>query len=236
MPYYFPPPYTGASYIPISPAAPPASSAEPSIQQQLVPGGSAGSQGAWTDEEQERLKQLAEQSKSVGNGDTIEWDWVVHQWGSSRTRHQILIKATALGLKASSSRGQKRRRETTHGPEEDGTPGPASAPPSGGTQAATSTSPPISQSVSANASPAIQNSHPPSQAPSAPTRLAWPAPVIAVNTPSPIISSPSAQESARPYYRARTTDKPDSLSSHHYVYHPNGKGTGGSKFSKQNGQ
>jgi hypothetical protein len=91
MPYYFPPPYTGASYIPISPAAPPASSAEPSIQQHLVPGGSAGSQGAWTDEEQERLKQLAEQSKSVGNGDTIEWDWVVHQWGSSRTRYVFVV-------------------------------------------------------------------------------------------------------------------------------------------------
>src|SRR5882762_10875410 len=88
----------------------------------------------------------------------------VHTYGMVR-RHQILIKATALGLKASSSRGQKRRRETTHGPEEDGTPAPmasASAPPSGAGQAETSTSP-TSQPASTNTSPLIQNSHPPSQ-------------------------------------------------------------------------
>lgn len=234
MPYYYSPPYASASYVPISSASvsPPA---QPSIQQQGVPGSSAGSQGAWTDEEQERLKQLAEQSKSIGSSDGIEWDWVVRQWGSSRTRHQILIKATALGLKASSSRGQKRRRETTHGPEEDGTPAPAtSASAPGIAPAATSTSPTISQSPSAHTSPAIQNSRPSSQTPVA---LAWPAPVIAASTSSSIIPTSSAQaESARNYYRARPNDKPDSLSSHHYVYHPNGKGTGGSKFSKQNGQ
>jgi hypothetical protein len=148
------------------------------------------------------------------------------------SRHQILIKATALGLKASSSRGQKRRRETTHGPEEDGTPAPmasASAPPSGAGQAETSTSP-TSQPASTNTSPLIQNSHPPSQT------LAWPAPVIAANTPSPIIPSSATPEATGAFYRARPTDKPDSLSSHHYVYHPNGNGSGGSKFSKQNGQ
>jgi hypothetical protein len=156
-------------------------------------------------------------------------------------RHQVLIKATALGLKSSSTRGQKRRRETTHGQEEDGTPTPGasvSAPSSGVAQAEASISPSVSQSASANASPVIQNAHPPSQTPAAPSRIAWPAPVIAANTPSPIISSSSTQqpESTRTYYRARPTDKPDSLSSHHYVYHPNGKGSGGSKFSKQNGQ
>jgi hypothetical protein len=151
-------------------------------------------------------------------------------------RHQILIKATALGLKASSSRGQKRRRETTHGPEDDDSPAPvtsASVPPSAIAQAETSASPPTSQPVSSNASPAIQNSRPPSQTPA----LAWPAPVMAASSSTPIISSSSAQpESTQNYYRARQTDKPDSLSSHHYVYHPNGKGSGGSKFSKQNGQ
>jgi hypothetical protein len=238
MPYYYTPPYAGASYAPISSAAPSMSpSAQPSIQQMSALGSSAGSQGAWTDEEQERLKELAEKSKSVGSTGNIEWDWVVHQWGSGRTRHQILIKATALGLKTSSSRGQKRRRETTHGLEEDGTPAPstsATAPPSGVAQAATSTSPTISQPASANASPAIQNSRPPSQTPAAPSQLSWPAPVIAANAPSPITSA--QPESPRTYYRARPTDKPDSLSSHHYVYHPNGKGSGGSKFSKQNGQ
>ena len=88
MPYYYPPPYAGASYIPISSAAPSMSpSTQPTIQQLTTPGNGAGSQGAWTDEEQERLKQLAEQSKSIGNTEHIEWDWVVNQWGSSRTRY-----------------------------------------------------------------------------------------------------------------------------------------------------
>lgn len=146
-------------------------------------------------------------------------------------RHQILIKATALGLKATSTRGQKRRRD--HGPEEDGTPAPtpsASAAPVG-----TSTSPPLSQQVSAHPSPAIQNARPASLAPV----LAWSSPVVAANTPSIIPNSQSQADAARAnYYRPRASDKPYSLSSHHYVYHPNGngKGSGGSKFSKQNGQ
>jgi hypothetical protein len=43
-------------------------------------------QGAWSDEETERLKKLAEQSKNVGTSGDMEWDWVVHQWGNGRTR------------------------------------------------------------------------------------------------------------------------------------------------------
>lgn len=89
---YYPPPYAGAPYIPVSSVAPSMSpSAQPSIQQQSAPGSSAGSQGAWTDEEQERLKQLAEQSKSIGSTGNIEWDWVVHQWGPSRTRCVLVV-------------------------------------------------------------------------------------------------------------------------------------------------
>jgi hypothetical protein len=88
LPYYYaPPPYAGASYIPISSVAPTISpSAQPSNQVVAGSSSGSGSQGAWTDEEQERLKQLAEQSKSVGKTGEIEWDWVVHQWGPSRTR------------------------------------------------------------------------------------------------------------------------------------------------------
>lgn len=42
--------------------------------------------GAWSDEETERLKTLAEQSKSrTSNGD-IDWDWTVEQFGETRTR------------------------------------------------------------------------------------------------------------------------------------------------------
>lgn len=83
----------------------------------------SGNQGAWSDEETERLKQLAEDSKNAGSGTDsghIDWDWVCNTWGSGRTRHQILIKATNLGLKESSTRGVKRRRETDQGTD-DGT-------------------------------------------------------------------------------------------------------------------
>ncbi|KAI0635687.1 hypothetical protein C8Q77DRAFT_1071664 [Trametes polyzona] len=73
-----------------------------------------GHQGTWSEEETEKLKRLAEQSKEMGgaqNKGEIEWDWVIQQWGNSRTRHQILLKATSLGLKESTTRGTKRRRE-----------------------------------------------------------------------------------------------------------------------------
>jgi hypothetical protein len=43
-------------------------------------------QGSWSDEETERLRKFAEQSRSVGTSGEIEWDWVVHQWGTGRTR------------------------------------------------------------------------------------------------------------------------------------------------------
>ena len=49
----------------------------------------AGNQGAWSDEETEKLKRLAEESKSQGtteNGE-IDWDWVCNQWGAGRTRY-----------------------------------------------------------------------------------------------------------------------------------------------------
>ncbi|KAI0299181.1 hypothetical protein BC826DRAFT_906514, partial [Russula brevipes] len=71
----------------------------------------AGVSGAWADEEVERLRRLADQSQSSGSSTETDWDWVVGQWGNTRTRHQILLKATALGLKASTTRRVQRRRE-----------------------------------------------------------------------------------------------------------------------------
>jgi hypothetical protein len=55
--------------------------------------------GTWRDEESEKLKQLAEHSRTsskMSGQDKIDWDWVVERFGASRTRHQILIKATHL--------------------------------------------------------------------------------------------------------------------------------------------
>lgn len=85
VPYYAPS-YNGSSYVPISSAAPTImTTPQPALQGQ-PPGmmSNAGSQGAWTDEEQERLKELAEGSKSAAGN--IDWDKVVREWGPTRTR------------------------------------------------------------------------------------------------------------------------------------------------------
>lgn len=43
-------------------------------------------QGAWSEEETEKLKKLAEDSRTYSSSGEIEWDWVVSQYGNSRTR------------------------------------------------------------------------------------------------------------------------------------------------------
>ena len=59
----------------------------------------AGNQGAWSDEETEKLKRLAEESKTQStaeNGD-IDWDWVCNNWGPGRTRYiDGLVGASSL--------------------------------------------------------------------------------------------------------------------------------------------
>jgi hypothetical protein len=124
------------------------------------------------------------------------------------SRHQILIKATSLGLKESSSRGIKRRRETeANQPEVDNAvhaPRPSSATNIRTASAASTSGPPVSASpvVSQNttpqaASPVIQNqqrvpssSGGQSTTPAPPTtavNLPWPMPTVAANTPSPVV-------------------------------------------------
>ncbi|KAG8708228.1 hypothetical protein FRC09_001371 [Ceratobasidium sp. 395] len=69
--------------------------------------------GTWRDEESEKLKQLAEHSRVTSKAagqDKVDWDWVVERFGASRTRHQILIKATHLGLKPTSTHPSRIRK------------------------------------------------------------------------------------------------------------------------------
>ena len=48
---------------------------------------SAGNQGAWSDEETEKLKKLADESKTKdGVVGEIDWDYVCNNWGAGRTR------------------------------------------------------------------------------------------------------------------------------------------------------
>jgi hypothetical protein len=51
-------------------------------------------QGAWSEEEVERLKQLTEQSKEQNTGPhkgEIDWDWVITTWGNTRTRFALIL-------------------------------------------------------------------------------------------------------------------------------------------------
>ena len=67
------------------------------VQQQphTIPAAAPGvNQGSWSEEETERLKKLAEESKGKGTSGSgeIEWDWVITQWGNGRTRHVSVIR------------------------------------------------------------------------------------------------------------------------------------------------
>lgn len=58
--------------------------------------------GPWKESEAERLTALVHSSKGRNpklSPDEVDWDWVCQEFGPSRSRHQILIKATYLGLK-----------------------------------------------------------------------------------------------------------------------------------------
>jgi hypothetical protein len=175
-------------------------------------------------------------------------------------RHQILIKATALGLKESSSRGVKRRREDAPGdaPAISSVPSTSTA---SNVMVMPSTSPSHSGSTPA-ASPALQNiQRPPSAKSTAPVaatpaapaaqQLAWPMPVVAVNAPTTsVIATPSStheqQQQRTSYYRARpnqsdATGKSNNNATssqptmHHYMFTPNGQVSSGLR-PKENGQ
>lgn len=214
-----PPRYPTSSYYAYSTTTGHSSSSHPYLQQQqvmkpvnLTTPAAAGNQGAWSDEETDKLKKLAEDSRGQGNPDSreIDWDWVCNNWGPGRTRHQILIKATNIGLKESSTRGVKKKRESGSTPAAEGHHNhvtPPNAPPS--TAPPTSAGSPASTSISAHQSPAL--AHAVTSTPTSSTAAVmmgnWPMPHVAANTPSPVIAS-SVQPSVgrTPYYR--TNERP----------------------------
>ncbi|KAH7884499.1 hypothetical protein F5I97DRAFT_1889941 [Phlebopus sp. FC_14] len=211
---FYPPVPTTQAGASVPPAGSSANSAGPS--------GSGGNQGAWSDEETEKLKKLAEEHRTA-NGE-IAWDALCEEWGNSRTRHQILIKATSLGLKESSSRGTKRRRDadgqasTDRPPRSAPTPTgsdnhvpvptstSAPPPPHQSTQAPSASPAPSTPATSTQPSPAIRHAQTQQQQQaSASTRFPYPMPTVAAAT-SPVIaaSTPQLQErqgSANAYYR-----------------------------------
>lgn len=150
-------------------------------------------------------------------------------------RHQILIKATALGLKESSSRGTKRRREAD---ETTIVPPPMASlqQPSSSTQIIASPAQSTTQTTSTPAaSPAMQSQQRPSSSKgpgtlnsSAPT-LPWPMPTVAVNTPSPVLSTTGNAHDAQrsSYYRPRPNqDSPAKSNTQPTVQHSYYNATG----------
>ena len=149
-------------------------------------------------------------------------------------RHQILIKATALGLKESSSRGTKRRRdadETTIVPP----PMASLQQPSNSSQIISSPAQSTTQTTSTPAaSPAMSNQQRPSSSKgpgtlssSAPA-LPWPMPTVAVNTTSPVLTGNAHEAQRSSYYRPRPNqDSPTKSNTQptaqHSYYTPTGQ-------------
>ncbi|KAJ7645387.1 hypothetical protein B0H17DRAFT_1104084 [Mycena rosella] len=233
--YYAPYGYPAGAYYPAGqgqPQAQPQPAAQPAAKPHPPPpqastsalkppsaSGNGGNQGPWSDDEVERLKKLAEDSKArSGTGET-DWDWVVGEWGPGRTRHQILLKATGLGLKESKGRGNKRRRET----DDPATPASPVPPPNPATvnskiamSASTSntgspamshaTSTPIpSPSMSHLQRPTSAKGHAPQPipAPASASTLPWPMPTVAAANVSPVLSPSVQGEQRTSYYRPR---------------------------------
>jgi hypothetical protein len=223
--YQYPYGHPGAYYAPASvpaAAAPPApaTSTAPATATIANSSGVANS-GAWSDEETERLKKMAEEKNSSGE---IDWDALINQWGSGRSRHQILIKATQLGLKESSSvRGVKRRRETDSNGDPITTASAAPTPtPVAHNSPTPSSTPMASPSLQNQQQPHHSGSKPPSAVPAPPGSQPWPMPVVAVNTSPAVIGGSSTVTS---YYRPRPTSSPKPSSAtplHRYMYQTNG--------------
>ncbi|KAG8691410.1 hypothetical protein FRC11_004276 [Ceratobasidium sp. 423] len=92
---------------------PPTSGVDVSFNNSTLRSAANVNHGTWRDEESEKLKQLAEHSRTtskMSGQDKVDWDWVVERFGASRTRHQILIKATHLGLKPTSTHPSRIRK------------------------------------------------------------------------------------------------------------------------------
>ncbi|EFI27936.1 hypothetical protein CC1G_14427 [Coprinopsis cinerea okayama7 len=255
QPYYSaqPPPASTSAAPSTNTPQPPATATPPTAVPAATsaPGTSTPTNSTWSEEDVEKLKKWAEESKGTTSTGEIDWDYVTRNFGDKRSRHQVLIKATALGLKESSTRGQKRRRDNEGG---DAVMGSLPTQPSGSSSSGVQPvvgSPSLSQPASTpSASPAMQHQQRPPSAPattpSAPgnaqitmtptpgvtTNMPWPMPTVAAPTSTGGVlgSASTSQEPQRTsYYRPRPTQgdsapKSASQQIHHYMYVPNGRG------------
>lgn len=64
----------------------PSTSQPPSLGVAMTRGAGQSTHGAWSDEETDRLKYLAEQSRSRTTNGEVDWDWTVESFGETRSR------------------------------------------------------------------------------------------------------------------------------------------------------
>ncbi|OCF61872.1 hypothetical protein L486_01535 [Kwoniella mangroviensis CBS 10435] len=70
--------------------------------------------GPWKPSEVERLRTLVAFSRDVEDNapiDHTDWSWVVDNFGGTRNRHQVLIKAVELGLRETSTHHSRRVKQ-----------------------------------------------------------------------------------------------------------------------------
>ncbi|WVW86817.1 hypothetical protein I302_108872 [Kwoniella bestiolae CBS 10118] len=70
--------------------------------------------GPWKPSEVERLRTLVAFSQDVEDNapiDHTDWSWVVDNFGGTRNRHQVLIKAVELGLRETSTHHSRRIKQ-----------------------------------------------------------------------------------------------------------------------------
>lgn len=82
---YANPTYPTVPYYGYSPSQPGPSTSNTTPPPLMNTIGSAGNQGAWSEEETEKLKKLAEEFRN--NSGDIGWDSLCEKWGNSRTRY-----------------------------------------------------------------------------------------------------------------------------------------------------
>ncbi|THV01029.1 hypothetical protein K435DRAFT_963703 [Dendrothele bispora CBS 962.96] len=239
QPYYAPPPVPASTstpqpHVPVPAPAPAPPAPSPTV---TAPTSATGNQGAWSDEEVERLKKLSAEARAAGQTGDAEWDWIVNQWGNGRTKRQILLKATQLGLKDAAPRGVKRRRENDGKEDGAAASGSSAAPtPSAAVTApvnahTSNSSPAHSQATSTPvASPSIANQPRPATTKPAPvsvtpapvSAMPWPMPTVAANTVSPVLgTATTGEQRTTSYYRPRPSDS----SAKSFLYQANGRAT-----------
>ncbi|KAF7327778.1 hypothetical protein MKEN_00357600 [Mycena kentingensis (nom. inval.)] len=244
--YYAYPSYAGYYQpAPVASGSAPPTTSTSGLATAAAPAETPQTPGPWTEEDMARLRKLSETHR-LGNGE-VDWDRVVSEYGSGRSRHQILLKCTAMGIRQSSTtaRATKRRREDGADAEQqrsDAPPNPAEANAKGkapvSTSATTSTPPttgsPALSAAAATpvASPAIAHVPAPStststtpvmppQPPQPPTpasALPWPMPTVA----APNVDPAGQSGAGAGFYRPRPATTPVT-NTHTFVYQ-NGMG------------